>query len=94
MFRIALVPLALALASCVQEPQHAPPADAINHVVITCDVPGPKPRRISVPDGQNPTDFCPVSAIAYHFGPGANYYIPKSSDIPPPTVMPATGKLP
>jgi len=83
---ILLIMLALALASCVQEP----PADTINHVIITCDVPGPKPRRISVPDGQKATDFCPVSHMITH----TPIHLPVINDAAPPAVQPENNDIP
>jgi hypothetical protein len=94
-----LIILALSLASCVQEPRYASqsapsaehaqnPPNFLQHPdAIICAVPGAQPRRIEVPDGRNPTDFCPASrttARIYRHDPNVNYPLPKVSGNPPP----------
>jgi len=69
--------------------QHAqnPPNFSQHPDAIICTLPGAQPRRIAVPDGRNPTDFCPASrttARIYHHDPGVSYTLPKSSGGPPP----------
>ncbi len=92
MFRIALIALALSLASCAAEHAQSPPAQnppnfSRHPDAIICAVPGAQPRRILVPDGRNPTDFCPASlttARIYHHDPDVNYTLPKFSGSTPP----------
>lgn len=55
-------------------------------LVIICTLPGAAPRRIPIPDGRSPTDFCPASAITDHFQhvtPGVIYALPAPADAAP-----------
>lgn len=71
-------------ADHAQNPPSFPPQ---HPYAIICAVPGAQPRRIEVPDGRNPTDFCPASrttARIYHHDPNVNYTLPKYSGSTPP----------
>jgi hypothetical protein len=80
---------AAATAGNLHKDQHAqnPPDFPRQPDAIICAIPGAQPLRIEVPDGRNPTDFCPASrttARIYHHDPGVSYPLPKSSGGPPP----------
>jgi hypothetical protein len=86
-----LIALALSLASCVSgSAQNPPPAqnppNFLQHpYAITCTLPGAQARRILVPDGRNPTDFCPASRTTARIYHQDRYPLPKVSVVSPPS---------
>jgi len=64
-----------------QDVQTTPNFPQHPHAII-CAIPGHDPRPILVPDGRNPTDFCPASLTTARIY--TNYPVPIVSGVLPP----------
>jgi len=94
MFRIALIALALALASCVSGQLQRANNFPRQPDAIICTVSGAPERTIQVPAGRSPTDFCPEADITfrlYHMRPGIPFHLPSFYGGAPPLLVKDTG---
>jgi hypothetical protein len=96
--KLTLIILALVLTSCVsKQAQNSPCASCKTPVAIMCSAPGPgiAPGLITIPDGHQPTEFCPDSAITrrfYQSPAAAPWSLPIVAGVPIPSARQGTAE--